>query len=117
MITCNIYSNIPEELPSELSEEIIHNSSFKLERIISRGHATPKGQWYDQTEHEWVILLKGSAGIRVEGEAGIVVLTPGDYMHLPAHLKHRVEWTDPETETLWLALHYRNGGESLKKPG
>ena len=109
MITSNIYSNIPEELPNELFEKIIYDSSFKLERIISKGHATPKGQWYDQAEHEWVILLKGSARIAIEGQAGIVVLKPGDYIHLPAHLKHRVEWTDPATETVWLALHYEQG--------
>jgi len=106
MITSNIYSNIPEELPNELSEKIIYNKSFKLERIISKGHSTTKGQWYDQGQDEWVILLKGSAGIAIEGEPGIVVLKPGDYMHLPAHFKHRVEWTDPATETVWLALHY-----------
>ena len=109
MIASNIYSNIPEELPNELFEEIIHNSSFKLERIISKGHATPEDQWYDQAEHEWVILLKGSAGIAIEGQAEIVVLKPGDYIDLPAHLKHRLEWTDPATETVWLALHYEKG--------
>ncbi|MCK4729230.1 MAG: cupin domain-containing protein [Desulfobacterales bacterium] len=109
MITSNIYLNIPEELPNELSEKIIYNKSFKLERIISKGHSTTKGQWYDQGKDEWVILLKGSAGIAIEGEASTVVLKPGDYIHLPAHLKHRVEWTDPATETVWLALHYEKG--------
>ena len=106
MITSNIYLNIPEELPNELYEKIICNSSFKLERIISKAHSTTKGQWYDQGKDEWVILLKGSAGIAIEGEERTVVLKPGDYMHLPAHLRHRVEWTDPATETVWLALHY-----------
>ena len=100
------YLNIPEELPNELFEHIICNSSFKLERIISKGHSTTEGQWFNQTKDEWVILLKGSAGIAIEGEEGTVVLKPGDYMHLPAHLKHRVEWTDPATATVWLALHY-----------
>ena len=61
MITSNIYSNIPKELPNELFEKIIYNSSFKLERIISKGHSTAKDQWYDQDKDEWVILLKGSA--------------------------------------------------------
>jgi len=107
MNTSNIYSNIPEELPNELFEKIIYNSSFRLERIISKGHSTAKGRWYDQEKDEWVILLKGSAGIAIEGEAKTVVLKPGDYIHLPSHLKHRVEWTDPATETIWLALHYK----------
>ena len=107
MITSNIYVDIPKELPNELVEKIIQNDSFKLERIISKDHSTPKGEWYDQSEEEWVIVLKGSAGISIEGEEEIVVLKPGDYLHLPAHLKHRVEWTDPTTETVWLALYYQ----------
>ena len=106
MITSNIYSNIPDALPNELFENIIRNESFRLERIISRGHATPEGEWYDQDQDEWVILLMGSAGIAIDGEDGTVVLKPGDYIHLPAHLRHRVEWTDPDAETVWLALHY-----------
>ena len=107
MITSNIYLNIPEELPNELFEQIICNSSFKLERIISKGHSTTKGQWYDQGKDEWVILLKGSAGLVIEGEGEMVVLKPGDYVLLPAHLKHRVEWTDPDEETIWLAMYYQ----------
>ena len=109
MITSNIYSDIPKKLPDELFEVIIRNGSFKLERIVSKGHSTPKGKWYDQDTDEWVLLLNGGAGIVIEGKAGIVILKPGDYIHLPAHLKHRVEWTDPSTETVWLALHYQKG--------
>jgi cupin 2 domain-containing protein len=106
MITSNIYSEIPDDLPHEVFEEILRNGSLKLERIISKGHKTPNGQWYDQDKDEWVILLKGSAGFLIEGEGETVVMKPGDYIHLPAHLKHRVEWTDSEEETIWLALHY-----------
>lgn len=106
MNVLNIYSNIPTEFQDELFEELIRNSSFKLERIISKGHATPRGEWYDQDRDEWVILLKGSAGLLIEGKDEIVTLKPGDYIHLPAHLKHRVEWTEPGKETVWVALHY-----------
>ena len=102
----NIYEQIPEELLNELFEEIARGSSFKLERIISKGHSTPEGEWYDQDENEWVILLKGSAGILIEGEAEAVTLRPGDHYYIPAHLRHRVEWTDTKTETVWIALHY-----------
>lgn len=106
MNVLNIYSNIPTEFQDELFEELIRNSSFKLERIISKGHATPRGEWYDQDRDEWVILLKGSAGLLIEGKDKVVTLKPGDYIHLPAHLKHRVEWTEPGKETVWVALHY-----------
>ncbi len=101
----NIFSEIPEELPEEFLQDIIRSDSFRLERIVSRGHATPSGQWYDQDWDEWVLLLTGSAGLRIEG-GETVVLRPGDHVHLPARQRHRVEWT--ATETVWLALHYQS---------
>jgi cupin 2 domain-containing protein len=104
----NIFSKIPEKLHKELFEEIARGGSFKLQRIVSKGHATPKGEWYDQDKDEWVILLKGKAGIVMDGKKGVITLEPGDYLSLPAHQKHRVEWTDPEAETVWLALHYES---------
>ena len=107
MIVSNIYSDIPDDLTHEVFEEILRNGSLKLERIISKGHETSKDQWYDQDRDEWVILLKGSAGLVIEGEGETVVLKPGDYVHLPAHLKHRVEWTDTEEETIWVAVYYQ----------
>jgi cupin 2 domain-containing protein len=107
MTVSNIYSDIPDDFTHEVFEEILRKGSLKLERIISKGHKTPKDQWYDQDQDEWVILLKGSAGLVIDGEREIVFLKPGDYVLLPAHLKHRVEWTDPEEETIWLAVHYQ----------
>lgn len=106
MIVSNIFSDIPDDLTHEVSEEILRNGSLRMERIISKGHKTPKDQWYDQDQDEWVILLKGSAGLVIEGEQEIVVLKPGDYVLLPAHFRHRVEWTDPEEETIWMALYF-----------
>ena len=102
----NVFADIPEQLPEELFETLLKNPLFKLERIVSRGHATAAGQWYNQSEDEWVLLLKGAAGLRMKERADLVVLKPGDYIHLPAHCRHRVEWTDPDIETVWLALHY-----------
>jgi len=102
----NIFRKIPVELPEELFENILEQGSFTLERIVSRAHATPAGEWYDQEKNEWVILLKGSAGLLIDGSDDLIVLAPGDYLFLPAHLKHRVEWTAPGMETIWLALHY-----------
>ena len=63
---------------------------------MSAGQATPPGEWYDQDTHEWVALLSGGAGLRFEDEAEPRVLSPGDYLLIPAHRRHRVEWTDPE---------------------
>ena len=102
----NIYANLPQNLDQEVFEDLLATKSLKLERIISKGHATPPGEWYDQERDEWVILLAGNAGIRIEGQTEVIDLKKGDYLLLPAHLKHRVEWTSAEEETIWLALHY-----------
>ena len=102
----NLFNNIPKQMSSEHFESIIATEDFNLERIISRAHATPAGEWYDQEKDEWVMVLQGNAALSVEGESQPVVLKPGDSIHLPAHLKHRVEWTDAAVETIWLALHF-----------
>lgn len=102
----NIYSSIPVDIPKELIQDILTAGSFKIERIVSKGHSSPEGFWYDQDQNEWVLLLKGSAGLMFEGTDEIFELKPGDYVNIPAHLKHRVEWTDPDTETVWVAVMY-----------
>ncbi len=103
----NIYAHIPRALGEELLQTICRGGSFRLERIVSKGHATPADEWYDQDWDEWVIVLSGHARLRLEGEEVLIELGPGDYLHLPAHRRHRVEWTSLEEETVWLALHYR----------
>ncbi|MGA0558824.1 cupin domain-containing protein [Larkinella sp. VNQ87] len=101
----NLFAAIPQALPEELVEELITATALRVERIVSWGHASPDGFWYDQSEQEWVVVLKGAARLRVEGHEPIW-LEPGSYLHLPAHQKHRVEWTAPEEETIWLAIFY-----------
>ena len=103
----NIYENLPNKLKDEFFEGLLNYEHFKLERIISKGHSTPQGEWYDQERDEWVVLLKGSAALIIEGEEKEIILKPGDHLVLPAHLKHRVAWTDPHNETFWLALHFK----------
>jgi cupin 2 domain-containing protein len=102
----NLFAHLPDSLPEELFQELGRGKKFKLERIISMGHATPADQWYDQEQHEWVLLLSGSAGLRFEEEENVQELRPGDFVDIPAHKRHRVEWTDPKEKTVWLALHY-----------
>ena len=102
----NIFSNLPDQIDKELFETINSSENLKIERIVSRGHRSPEDYWYDQDKHEWVMVLKGSAGLRLENEQEIIKMIPGDYINIPAHCKHRVEWTDPDVETIWLAVHY-----------
>lgn len=102
----NIFNNIPTNLDEEVFESLLETPDLKLERIISKAHKTAPGQWYDQQQDEWVILLQGNAGILIEGDERPHEVLPGDYLLLPAHKKHRVEWTAADTETIWLALHF-----------
>jgi len=89
----------------EIFETLLQRPGLKVERIISSGQATPPGEWYDQDWDEWVLLLSGSADLLIEGEPDARRLSPGDSLLLPAHCRHRVEWTDPNGQTVWLALH------------
>jgi len=101
----NLFEEIPAELPEELFNEIAGGDNFRLERIVSRGQATPSGQWYDQDEDEWVILLQGRAVLSFK-DGQRVEMRPGDHLTIPAHRLHRVEMTAPDQATVWLALHY-----------
>ena len=102
----NIYANVPKQLPEELVGQLIANEKFILERIVSKGHATPPGQWYDQAWDEWVFLLQGQAKLLFAENAKTILMKPGDYLIIPAHVKHRVEWTPPDIDTFWLTLHF-----------
>jgi len=87
----------------EASVTLVDGDGVRVERIVSHGQVSPPGFWYDQDEHEYVVILEGSAELEVEG-VGLVRLGPGDWVDLPAHLRHRVAWTDPTTATVWLAV-------------
>jgi cupin 2 domain-containing protein len=102
----NLLSNIPSNLPEELIETLIQSDGVRIERIVSHGHASPEGFWYDQDEHEWVMVLQGAARLQLEDKT--VDLRPGDHINLPAHTKHRVEWTTTEPPTIWLAVFYKS---------
>jgi cupin 2 domain-containing protein len=102
----NLFDGIPVDIDEEFSEDLVTGKNVRIERIVSAGHASGEGFWYDQIENEWVILLCGSAGLRFEGVADPVILRPGDHVNIPAGRKHRVEWTAPEEKTVWLAVFY-----------
>ena len=101
----NIFSAIPDVISEEIFETIIFDKAVHIERIISKGHASPESGWYDQDKNEWVMVLKGEAVLAFEDQPSIH-LKSGEYIDIPSHSKHKVEWTDPNTETVWLAIHY-----------
>ena len=101
----NLLSNLPQQLPEELTTVLQQGHGVRIESIVSTGHKSPEGFWYDQPEHEWVLLLQGAARLQFEHRA--VELLPGDSINIAAHRKHRVEWTSPEEPTVWIAVFYR----------
>ena len=98
-------AGLPAHLPEELIQTLLSTPHLRIERIVSQGHASPPEFWYDQTEDEWVLLMQGAARLRLDDE--IIELKPGDFLNIPAHRKHRVEWTSPDELTIWLAIHYQ----------
>ena len=102
----NFYSGLPDAKPDEAIETLLQTGQICIKRIVSHGQATPEEEWYDQPQDEWVILLQGEARLEYEGISSKIPLQIGDYIHIPAHCRHRVCWTDPDQKTLWLALFF-----------
>jgi cupin 2 domain-containing protein len=103
----NLLAGLPDARGGEVFEELLARPGLRILRIVSGGQASPPGFWYDQAEGECVLLLTGAALIRFADEAAPRRLGPGDWLDIPAHRRHRVEWTDPAAPTVWLAIFYR----------
>jgi len=88
-----------------MTERLAGNANARVERIVSRGHVSPPGFWYDQDETEWVMLVKGSARIRFFDDF-VLEMRAGDHVTLPPHTRHRVEWTAPGEDTVWVAVFF-----------
>jgi cupin 2 domain-containing protein len=89
---------------AEIFQNILSGKRIKLERIISSGQTTPDGIWLSEKTDEWVILLKGRAGISFHsGEK--IKLEEGDYILIKSGTKHRVSYTSKNPECIWLAIH------------
>ncbi|MCK5002275.1 MAG: cupin domain-containing protein [Gammaproteobacteria bacterium] len=101
----NIFDAIPKNLEAEVFEHLVDADNVTIERIISKGHTSPKPGWYDQDKNEWLIVLQGAAILAFEEEPSIK-LKAGDFINIAAHKKHKVEWTESDIETIWLAVHY-----------
>jgi cupin 2 domain-containing protein len=105
LTVANIFSKLPADLSEEAIDTLHRAGALRIERIVSRGHSTPASQWYDQPQHEWVMVLQGAARLLCD-DGSRHRLQAGDFVDIPAHTRHRVEWTDPSVDTIWLALHY-----------
>lgn len=104
--THNLFGNIPSALQEELIQVLAESGNVRIEQIVSDGHITEPGTWYDQEWDEWVLLVSGGATLLFEGNAAPFVLQPGDHLLIPAHCRHRVERTDSGRKTVWVAVHF-----------
>lgn len=111
MKTGNLFGQIPTQLPEELFQILAVSEGARVERIVSKGHASPPDYWYDQPENEWVMVVRGEARLLFEKDDRVVHLSAGDYVNIEAHERHRVEWTREDSETVWLAVFYQESGE------
>ena len=102
----NLFAALPPPAGGEIFQTLFANPRCRVERIVSHGHASAPGEWYDQAGDEWVALLGGAAVLRFEGgddDGDDVKLKAGDWLVIPAHRRHRVESTS--ADALWLAVH------------
>src|SRR5271165_1418611 len=104
----NLFADVAPRLDNEQVVTLAEAPGAVVERIVSTGQASPPGFWYDLDWPEWVILLAGQASLSIEGEAQPRTLKARDWLKLPAHRRHRVEWTQSHPPTVWLAVHWRD---------
>ena len=99
-----LLGGLPDGAGAEQFLPLAASGGTRIERIVSTGQASPAGFWYDQEEDEFVTLIAGAALLAIAGRDEPLRLEPGDWVNLPAHCRHRVEWTSAEPPTVWLAV-------------
>ncbi len=112
----NIFAAHNGASAGEIIENILETGQFCVKRIVSRGQATAPGEWLQQADNEWVILLSGAAELCFEHSSANMDMAAGDHVFIPALTRHRVEWTDPSQDSVWLALHFRSRPQSVAQP-
>ncbi len=102
----NLLADIPATLPEEFVQKLMRTPAVWIERIVSQGHRSPDGFWYDQKESEFVVLISGAARLEFQDPPGVLEMKPGSFVNIRAHRLHRVAWTDPEQLSVWLVIYY-----------
>lgn len=110
MTNGNLFDGLSAGGAEEVFATLAEAGGARIERIVSHGHVSPEGFWYDQPHREWVVVLRGAAKIRFED--GVEEMGPGDFVDIQPHKRHRVEWTTPDGPTIWLAVHFSDEKEA-----
>lgn len=92
---------------AETFATLAETGGARVEAIVSR--AVRDGDWYEQAWPEFVLLVAGEA-VLAFAQGDERRLMPGDWALLPAGCRHRVAWTAPAAETVWLAVHLPQAG-------
>ena len=101
----SLLSDLTVPAADERFDRLLDRPGVRIERIVSTGQASPPDFWYDQDDDEFVVLLTGAAKLRFEEDARVFDLAPGDWVEIPARTRHRVDYTQAEPATVWLAVH------------
>ena len=107
----SIFAGLPESSGQEHFLKLFDNEAVRIERIVSESHSSPTGFWYDQSESEWVMVLRGHATLEFEG-GELIKMKAGDHLMIPSHVKHRISQTG--SETIWLAVHVKTQLQARK---
>jgi quercetin dioxygenase-like cupin family protein len=100
----NLLTRLPAAKRAEAFTELLARPGMRVERIVSHGQATPEHAPMVQEQDEWVLLLQGAAGLRIE-DSDEVTLHAGDHVWIGRGQKHWVTWTAKDRPSVWLAVH------------
>jgi cupin 2 domain-containing protein len=101
----NLLQVLPDARQGEVFAPLVDAGGVLIERIVSHGQASPPDFWYEQARAEWVLVVQGAARLQWD-DGSLVALGAGDHLLIPAHRRHRVDWTDPAQPTVWVAVHF-----------
>lgn len=101
----NLLQNLPDDCPEEIFETLLASDNVRIDRIVSSGQSSPPEFWYDQHEHEFVLVVQGTATLSFD-DGSQVELVPGSWFHIPPHRRHRVDTTSTNPKTVWLAIFW-----------
>jgi cupin 2 domain-containing protein len=105
VVANNLLASIPNAAGGEIVTSLVTRSGVRFERIVSQGQASPEGFWYDQAEHEFVLLVQGHAELEF-ADGRVVTLRPGDWLEIEARVRHRIRSTARDEPTVWLVAFY-----------
>jgi cupin 2 domain-containing protein len=97
----------------------VETKNLRVERVVAHGQASLDVASCETPVNQFVLLLEGEARLEVETEKVNLMpgtgrllenvkvnLTPGDHILIPQHTRHRVDWTSPDRETVWLTVYF-----------